>query len=255
LGNVSTFGFRGEGQEISSYRMSFGRWHNHVALASAADLSCLEISSRTTRSQESWSIIFKVKSCTCKSTLHYNYCLARAGNIFITDHPFAGDKSKRGQWFVYVMLSIMCVSQTTNRRRMFVRLVLIVAPYSSPFPPVSCKNVGVDTPRHGILCAYFSRSILLSRKHKWISWKQLEQSTYHKDTKGRCHGKLSCVLDSDAMLYRPPALWQHFDVFTGKPWWRLVLNFAMTSWVECEFFIAHRRNQGIFWGHKPGRFY
>jgi DNA mismatch repair protein MLH3 len=25
LGNVSTFGFRGEGQEISSYRMSFGR--------------------------------------------------------------------------------------------------------------------------------------------------------------------------------------------------------------------------------------
>ncbi|GBE79898.1 hypothetical protein SCP_0211000 [Sparassis crispa] len=41
LGEVSTFGFRGE------------------ALASAADLSCLEISSRTARSRESWSVILK----------------------------------------------------------------------------------------------------------------------------------------------------------------------------------------------------
>ncbi|KAI0920894.1 hypothetical protein AcV5_001344 [Taiwanofungus camphoratus] len=41
LGEVSTFGFRGE------------------ALASAADLSCLEISTRTARSQESWSVILK----------------------------------------------------------------------------------------------------------------------------------------------------------------------------------------------------
>ncbi|KIP02103.1 hypothetical protein PHLGIDRAFT_112417 [Phlebiopsis gigantea 11061_1 CR5-6] len=41
LGEVSTFGFRGE------------------ALVSIADLSCLEISSRTARSRESWSIILK----------------------------------------------------------------------------------------------------------------------------------------------------------------------------------------------------
>ncbi|KAG9218816.1 hypothetical protein CCMSSC00406_0001070 [Pleurotus cornucopiae] len=42
LGDVSTFGFRGE------------------ALASAADLACLEISSRTAKSKQSWSIILKV---------------------------------------------------------------------------------------------------------------------------------------------------------------------------------------------------
>ncbi|KAA1466641.1 hypothetical protein DENSPDRAFT_766735 [Dentipellis sp. KUC8613] len=41
LGSVSTFGFRGE------------------ALASAADVSCIEISSRTARSRETWSIILK----------------------------------------------------------------------------------------------------------------------------------------------------------------------------------------------------
>ncbi|KAF9498626.1 hypothetical protein BDN71DRAFT_1385419 [Pleurotus eryngii] len=41
LGGVSTFGFRGE------------------ALASAADLACLEISSRTAKSKQSWSIILK----------------------------------------------------------------------------------------------------------------------------------------------------------------------------------------------------
>ncbi|KAI0053776.1 hypothetical protein FA95DRAFT_1480918 [Auriscalpium vulgare] len=41
LDDVSTFGFRGE------------------ALASAADITCLEISSRTKRSRESWSIILK----------------------------------------------------------------------------------------------------------------------------------------------------------------------------------------------------
>ncbi|KAL4260038.1 DNA mismatch repair MutL/HexB family protein [Pleurotus pulmonarius] len=41
LGDVSTFGFRGE------------------ALASAADLACLEISSRTAKSKQSWSIILK----------------------------------------------------------------------------------------------------------------------------------------------------------------------------------------------------
>lgn len=37
-----------------------------VALASAADVSCLEISSRTARSRESWSVILKVRtSDTC----------------------------------------------------------------------------------------------------------------------------------------------------------------------------------------------
>ncbi|KAH8096693.1 hypothetical protein BXZ70DRAFT_895863 [Cristinia sonorae] len=45
LGEVNTFGFRGE------------------ALASAADVSCMEISSRTSRSRESWSVILKGGSC------------------------------------------------------------------------------------------------------------------------------------------------------------------------------------------------
>ena len=34
--------------------------HVRLALASAADISCLEISSRTAQSRESWSIIVKV---------------------------------------------------------------------------------------------------------------------------------------------------------------------------------------------------
>ncbi|THH19488.1 hypothetical protein EW146_g1688 [Bondarzewia mesenterica] len=42
-GSISTFGFR--------------------ALASAADISCLEISSRTTRSRDSWSVILKSGQC------------------------------------------------------------------------------------------------------------------------------------------------------------------------------------------------
>ncbi|KZT24590.1 hypothetical protein NEOLEDRAFT_1170128 [Neolentinus lepideus HHB14362 ss-1] len=45
LNEVSTFGFRGE------------------ALASAADLSCLEISSRTSHSRETWQIILKDGKC------------------------------------------------------------------------------------------------------------------------------------------------------------------------------------------------
>ncbi|KAI0065990.1 hypothetical protein BV25DRAFT_1797687 [Artomyces pyxidatus] len=45
LDNTSAFGFRGE------------------ALASAADVSCLEISSRTKRSRESWSVIVKGGKC------------------------------------------------------------------------------------------------------------------------------------------------------------------------------------------------
>lgn len=66
LGEVSTFGFRGEGTVynyhlmIVSFDVVFFYWK---ALASAADLSCLEISTRTARSRESWSVILKVGDC------------------------------------------------------------------------------------------------------------------------------------------------------------------------------------------------
>lgn len=61
LDEVSTFGFRGEGQCLPSGRQepTNSLTTRFIALASAADVSCLEISSRTARSRESWSIILK----------------------------------------------------------------------------------------------------------------------------------------------------------------------------------------------------
>ncbi|KAG6832162.1 hypothetical protein H0H92_004893 [Tricholoma furcatifolium] len=53
----STFGFRGEGK--GRLPVLFLVSKNETALASAADLGCLEISSRTSHSRESWSIIMK----------------------------------------------------------------------------------------------------------------------------------------------------------------------------------------------------
>lgn len=58
LDAVSTFGFRGEGD--SSRTISTAHAHSHAALASMADLACMEISSRTARSRDSWSVIVKV---------------------------------------------------------------------------------------------------------------------------------------------------------------------------------------------------
>ena len=65
LDEVSTFGFRGEGRCLPSGRQDpiNSLTTRFIALASAADVSCLEISSRTARSRESWSIILKAGEC------------------------------------------------------------------------------------------------------------------------------------------------------------------------------------------------
>jgi hypothetical protein len=55
----STFGFRGEG--VKSRSVMFASSNSNAALASVADLSILEISSRTASSSRSWSIILKVR--------------------------------------------------------------------------------------------------------------------------------------------------------------------------------------------------
>lgn len=64
--SASAFGFRGEG-EYMRYRRSHGTsspltilFCICIALASAADLCCLEIASRTVNSRETWSVILKV---------------------------------------------------------------------------------------------------------------------------------------------------------------------------------------------------
>ena len=69
LAEVNTFGFRGEGAYLRSCETIAAIITVHVALASVANLCCLEISSRTQRSRECWSIISKV--CN-KPDLVYN---------------------------------------------------------------------------------------------------------------------------------------------------------------------------------------
>jgi DNA mismatch repair protein MLH3 len=63
LGEISTFGFRGEGVIYSIYLNKSFLDFDYVALASAADVSCLEICSRSAQSRDTWSIILKVCSC------------------------------------------------------------------------------------------------------------------------------------------------------------------------------------------------
>ena len=62
LETVSTFGFRGEGNQSKITKPVACADISPTALASMADLSCFEISSRTARSRESWSVIVKVFS-------------------------------------------------------------------------------------------------------------------------------------------------------------------------------------------------
>lgn len=57
-GSVSSFGFRGEGGHIRYLRKKCLQLYS--ALASAANISCLEICSRTAKSKNTWSLILKV---------------------------------------------------------------------------------------------------------------------------------------------------------------------------------------------------
>jgi DNA mismatch repair protein MLH3 len=63
LNSLSTFGFRGEGQSSILGLHQTVVLMSMTALASAAELGCLEISSRTAKSRETWSIIVKGGSC------------------------------------------------------------------------------------------------------------------------------------------------------------------------------------------------
>jgi DNA mismatch repair protein MLH3 len=65
LAEASTFGFRGEGIVLALACKDFYLTSRGTALASAADLCCLEISSRTKHSTETWSVILKV----CRASL------------------------------------------------------------------------------------------------------------------------------------------------------------------------------------------
>jgi hypothetical protein len=75
---ISTFGFRGEGSSEYQFPLNMTEWCPS-ALASTADLSCLEISSRTSRSRESWSIILKVCTSAISRNCGFNGLLVLSG--------------------------------------------------------------------------------------------------------------------------------------------------------------------------------
>ena len=70
LEEICTFGFRGEGNEHNLCPHTCFMT-GCVALASAADVSCLEISSRTAISRQTWSIITKVRTSSSFSSASF----------------------------------------------------------------------------------------------------------------------------------------------------------------------------------------
>ena len=99
LGEICTFGFRGEGNKhilCPHTRFVTGC----VALASAADVSCLEISSRTAISRQTWSIITKVHTSLLSSVIFLKP--GRTVTVSTTDPPHVGEWSIRGRLYVFV---------------------------------------------------------------------------------------------------------------------------------------------------------
>lgn len=72
-----------------------------IALASAADVSCLEISSRTAISRQTWSIITKVHTSLSPYFVAF-LNLERMVTVFTTDLPHVGEWSIRGRLYIFV---------------------------------------------------------------------------------------------------------------------------------------------------------
>jgi hypothetical protein len=71
-----------------------------AALASAADVSCLEISSRMSISQETWSVITKVHT-SLSSLLRVFLMSRRMVVVYTTDHPLVGEWNDRERLFIF----------------------------------------------------------------------------------------------------------------------------------------------------------
>lgn len=81
-----------------------------LALASVADLCCLEISSRTRHSTESWSIILKVCHIQFIAYNETDFLVIRVDNYCMVAHPFAGAGERQEPPFPSETYSIMSVS-------------------------------------------------------------------------------------------------------------------------------------------------
>ena len=107
LEEVNTFGFRGEGTcLLNCGTTSVVKLSAPLALASIAELCCLEISSRTQRSRECWSIISKVCAnpvLVCISLKLYD----RMESACIMAPQYDGDWRIQAQLSASATLSIM----------------------------------------------------------------------------------------------------------------------------------------------------